>query len=113
MLRSVSRYAVELSRPESMYFERIIAFVRPEFAREGMVDLHSEAEKCAAAIDRESRCELLYAPFEELTVNEQASGGSKGGFSQIIKDRACLLTVLLSLVTGILLGMAIFAAFSG
>ena len=43
MIKGVSRCAVELNEPDSPFFEKIICFVRPQFADGDTIDLHREA----------------------------------------------------------------------
>ena len=51
MIRGVSRYAVEVNKTGSPYFERAICFVRPEFAQCDKVDLHRAAQQLVASLD--------------------------------------------------------------
>ncbi len=46
MLKGVSRQIVEISQPESRYFEKIILFVKPEFS--GLSDARLAAQAQAA-----------------------------------------------------------------
>ncbi len=46
MIRSVGRFAVEINKPDSPYFERVICFVRPQYAENGSIDLHKAAREC-------------------------------------------------------------------
>lgn len=46
MIRSVGRFAVEINKPDSPYFERVICFVRPQYAENGSIDLHKAAQEC-------------------------------------------------------------------
>ncbi len=46
MIRSVGRFAVEINKPDSPYFERVICFVRPQYAENGSIDLHRAAQQC-------------------------------------------------------------------
>ncbi len=45
MLKGVNRQILEITNPESPYFEKIIFFVRPEGLKADKSDLYSEAEK--------------------------------------------------------------------
>lgn len=51
MIRSVSRFAVEINKPDSPYFERVICFVRPQYAENGSIDLHRAARECIEDIN--------------------------------------------------------------
>ncbi len=51
MIRSVSRFAVEINKPDSPYFERVICFVRPQYAENGSIDLHKAAMECIEDIN--------------------------------------------------------------
>lgn len=43
MIKGVSRYAVEIDKTDSPFFEKVICFVRPQYADGNSVDLHREA----------------------------------------------------------------------
>ena len=43
MIKGVSRYAVEIDKTDSPFFEKVICFVRPQYAEGNSVDLHREA----------------------------------------------------------------------
>lgn len=43
MIKGVSRYAVEIDKTDSPFFEKVICFVRPQYADGNAVDLHREA----------------------------------------------------------------------
>lgn len=43
MIKGVSRYAVEIDKTDSPFFEKVICFVRPQYAEGNAVDLHREA----------------------------------------------------------------------
>ena len=43
MIKGVSRYAVEIDKTDSPFFEKVICFVRPQYADGHSVDLHREA----------------------------------------------------------------------
>lgn len=53
MIRSVSRFAVEINKPDSPYFERVICFVRPQYAENGSIDLHKAAQECIEEINED------------------------------------------------------------
>ena len=44
MLKGVNRQVVEVSQPESVYFERVLFFVKPEFYGLGEAKLRSKAD---------------------------------------------------------------------
>ncbi|MBQ2759266.1 MAG: hypothetical protein IJE93_05800 [Clostridia bacterium] len=44
MLKGVNRQVVEVSQPESGYFERVLFFVKPEFYGLGEAKLRSKAD---------------------------------------------------------------------
>ena len=56
MIRSVSRFAVEINKPDSPYFERVICFVRPQYAENGSIDLHRAAQECLDVINEGIEC---------------------------------------------------------
>lgn len=43
MIKGVSRYAVEIDKTNSPFFEKVICFVRPQFTEGNCIDLHREA----------------------------------------------------------------------
>lgn len=43
MIKGVSRYAVEIDKTNSPFFEKVICFVRPQFTEGNTIDLHREA----------------------------------------------------------------------
>ncbi len=56
MIRSVSRFAVEINKPDSPYFERVICFVRPQYAENGSINLHRAALECIEGINENVEC---------------------------------------------------------
>lgn len=44
MLKGVNRQVVDVSQPESVYFERVLFFVKPEFYGLGEAKLKSKAD---------------------------------------------------------------------
>ncbi len=52
MIKGVNKQVLEVTSPQSPYFERIIFFVRPEHQSAGEGILKSEAERLAAKADR-------------------------------------------------------------
>ena len=44
MLKGVNRQVVEIPQPESVYFEKVIFFVKPEFSGAGELKLKSSAD---------------------------------------------------------------------
>ena len=47
MIKGVSRYAVEVAVNDSPFFEKVICFVRPQYAGGSALDLHREALRMA------------------------------------------------------------------
>lgn len=47
MIKGVSRYAVEIDSTNNPFFERVICFVRPQYAGGNVLDLHREAARIA------------------------------------------------------------------
>lgn len=47
MIKGVGRYAVEIESVDSEFFERVICFVRPQYAVGSALDLHREAARVA------------------------------------------------------------------
>ena len=47
MIKGVSRYAVEVAVSDSPFFEKVICFVRPQYAGGSVLDLHREAVRIA------------------------------------------------------------------
>lgn len=53
MIRATNRFAIDISHPDSPYFEKVICFVRPEYAENGEIDLHRAAEELIDSLDGE------------------------------------------------------------
>lgn len=79
MIRSVSRYAVEINRPDSPYFERVICFVRPEFSQEGCIDLHSRAADYIQSLN----CEVESVMPEEKEPESSKTHRSTGWIASL------------------------------
>jgi hypothetical protein len=47
MIKGVGKYAVEVESVDSEFFERVICFVRPQYACGSALDLHREAARVA------------------------------------------------------------------
>lgn len=45
MIKGVSRYAVEIDKTDSPFFEKVICFVRPQYTEGNTIDLHREAAR--------------------------------------------------------------------
>ena len=63
MIRAVTRYTLEISKPSSPYFERAICFVKPEFAQNDRLDLHRAAQQLIASFDSD---------VEDKKINDEA-----------------------------------------
>lgn len=53
MIKGVGRYAVEVESLDSEFFERVICFVRPQYACGSGLDLHREAARVADDLSAE------------------------------------------------------------
>ena len=53
MIKGVGRYAVEVESEDSEFFERVICFVRPQYACGSALDLHREAARMADNLSAE------------------------------------------------------------
>jgi hypothetical protein len=53
MIKGVGRYAVEVESVDSEFFERVICFVRPQYACGSGLDLHREAARVADDLSAE------------------------------------------------------------
>lgn len=53
MIKGVGRYAVEVESVDSEFFERVICFVRPQYACGSGLDLHREATRVADNLSAE------------------------------------------------------------
>jgi len=78
MIRGVSRYSVEIKGTGSPYFERAICFVRPEYARAEVVDLHRAA------------LELMDRLNSEVEAAHEDAGSSPAANSKTQRLRAAL-----------------------
>ena len=52
MIKGVSKQVLEVTNPENPYFEKIVFFVKPQYAREDRAVLEREAHSLAAQIGR-------------------------------------------------------------
>ncbi len=69
VIRSVSRFAVEINKPDSPYFERVICFVRPQYAENGSIDLHRAAMECINELNDGIECSEEVKEVEESVSN--------------------------------------------
>ena len=53
MIKGVGKYAVEVESVDSEFFERVICFVRPQYACGSALDLHREAARVADDLSAE------------------------------------------------------------
>ena len=53
LIKGVGKYAVEVESVDSEFFERVICFVRPQYACGSALDLHREAERVADGLSAE------------------------------------------------------------
>ena len=53
MIKGVGRYAIEVESVDSEFFERVICFVRPQYACGSALDLHREAARMADDLSAE------------------------------------------------------------
>ena len=53
MIKGVSKQVLEVTNPENPYFEKIVFFVKPQYAREDRAVLEREAHSLAARAGRE------------------------------------------------------------
>ena len=63
MIKGVSKQVLEVTNPENPYFEKIVFFVKPQYAREDRAVLEREAHSLAARAGRPPR-----APFQAREV---------------------------------------------
>ena len=52
MIKGVSKQVLEVTNPENPYFEKIVFFVKPQYAREDRAVLEREAHSLAARAGR-------------------------------------------------------------
>ena len=74
MIKGVGRYAVEVSDVESEFFERVICFVRPQYAGDNSLDLHREAVRVADDLSAEVE-EAQHGRHHVLRTNSHKPGG--------------------------------------
>ena len=55
MIKGVSKQVLEVTNPENPYFEKIVFFVKPQYAREDRAVLEREAHSLAARAGRPPR----------------------------------------------------------
>lgn len=67
MIKGVGRYAVEVESVESEFFERIICFVRPQYAGGNGLDLHREALRVAGDLSADVE-DAQHGPKQVLRV---------------------------------------------
>ena len=104
MIRGVGRYAVEVESVDSEFFERVICFVRPQYACGSGLDLHREAARVAEDLSAEvedaqhgSRHVLRSNRRENRRVNQRAGECQPSGRPEPGKKRnAGWLPLLLS-----------------
>ena len=56
MIKGVSKQGLEVTNPENPYFEKIVFFVKPQYAREDRAVLEREAHSLAARAGRPPEC---------------------------------------------------------
>lgn len=64
MLKGVNRQVLEVNRPDSRYFERVMFVVKPEFSRLNAAKLLKEAEHVAG-------CHTGAPPLQRIHVRRQ------------------------------------------
>lgn len=96
MIRSVSRFAVEINKPDSPYFERVICFVRPQYAENGSIDLHRAACECISEINDGIECcsECCEPPEEKNPFFEKLFGLPKWALMSGAAVLGSILTIL-------------------
>jgi len=98
MIRAVSRYTVEINKPNSPYFDRAICFVKPEYAQNDRLDLHREAHRLVGALDL--GIDEKNAPAEVCIHAEELEG-------ELRKKPSAALLHLLPLAVSALIGSGI------
>lgn len=71
MIKGVNRQVLEIINTDNPYFERIIFFVKSEYANEDRAKLKKEAEKYAKSVDkppksRKTKKEIRYLIMQSL-----------------------------------------------
>lgn len=84
MLKGVNRQVVEISHPESAYFEKVLFFVKPEFSSVSEKRLRGKADEIIkdavsppagkSADDRKGRVKRLLALFSAALAGAAAAG---------------------------------------
>lgn len=64
MIKGVSKQVLEVTNPENPYFEKIVFFVKPQYAREDRAVLEREAHSLAARAGSAAQS----APFQAREV---------------------------------------------
>ena len=70
MIKGVGKYAVEVESVDSEFFERVICFVRPQYACGSALDLHREAARMAEDLSAEVE-DAQHGPRHVLRVNPE------------------------------------------
>ena len=70
MIKGVGKYAVEVESVDSEFFERVICFVRPQYACGSGLDLHREAMNMADSLSAEVE-DAQHGPRHVLRVNSR------------------------------------------
>lgn len=92
MIKGVSRYAVEIDKTNSPFFEKVICFVRPQFTDGNSIDLHREAMRMVNNLSsgveeaQSSSKHVLKLPADPAKSSHSSNTRGKGGvISQSIK----------------------------
>ena len=72
MIKGVGRYAIEVESVDSEFFERVICFVRPQYACGSALDLHREAARMADDLSAEVE-DAQHGTRHVLRVNAEPS----------------------------------------
>lgn len=81
MIKGVSRYAVEIDKTDSPFFEKVICFVRPQYAEGNAVDLHREAVRLVGNLSSGVE-EAQHGPRHVLKVPPQPTDNCRMNSSQ-------------------------------
>lgn len=76
MIKGVNRQVVEVSQTDSVYFERILFFVKPEYYGLGEAKLKEKANACVSDTLRPPQVKKTGAVRKGLLMGVSAAGGA-------------------------------------
>lgn len=84
MLKGVNRQVLEITKTDNPYFEKIIFFVKPEFANEDGTKLKTQAEKVAKSAKKPPRARKTKREIRRLVVQTAMCLGAGAAITVIL-----------------------------